>query len=190
MRQISKNRSGRVAVKGFAVVFLLVAALVAGSSSLGGFSSDSVVYAKGVTLGQRNALRTARNYLRTMPFSQKGLVKQLKYEGYSSKEARYGAGHCKANWKKQALKSAKNYLGTMAFSRKGLIKQLKYEGFTASQANYGVAHCGANWKKQAAKSAKNYLKTMSFSKSGLINQLMYEGFTRAQANYGVKKAGY
>ena len=37
------------------------------------------------TLGEQNALRAAKNYLKTMPFSYNG------FEGYSEKEAKYGA---------------------------------------------------------------------------------------------------
>lgn len=90
------------------------------------------------TLGERNALRSAKNYLRTMPFSYKGLIKQLEFEGYSTAEATYAADNCGANWNEQAAKSAKNYLDIMAFSKKELIEQLEFEGFTHAQAVYGA----------------------------------------------------
>lgn len=94
--------------------------------------------ANNTTIGERNALRSAKNYLNTMPFSYSGLIKQLEFEGYSNAEATYAADHCDANWKEQAAKSAKRYLDTMAFSREGLIRQLEFEGFTREQAVYGV----------------------------------------------------
>lgn len=94
------------------------------------------------TLGETNALEKAKLYLDTMPFSKKGLVKQLKFDGFSAKEAKYGANKCKANWKKQAAKKAKLYLETQPFSKTGLIKQLKFDGFTAKQAKYGAKKAG------------------------------------------------
>ena len=90
------------------------------------------------TVGQTNALRSAKNYLRTMPFSKEGLKKQLEFEGYTESEALYGVNNCGANWKEQAEKAAKNYLKIMPFSRQELIDQLEFEGYTAEEARYGV----------------------------------------------------
>lgn len=73
-----------------------------------------------------------------MPFSFKGLVEQLEYEGYSHSDAAYGANRCGADWKEQAAKSAETYLAVMPFSRKELIEQLEYEGYTHEQAVYGA----------------------------------------------------
>ena len=99
---------------------------------------STVTIAKAATMGEQNALQKAKLYLSTMPFSKKGLKKQLKFEGYTNKEATYGVNHCGANWMKQAVKKAKQYLQTMSFSKSGLKKQLLFEGFTKKQANYGV----------------------------------------------------
>src|SRR5947207_6500080 len=74
------------------------------------------------------ALRAARQYLQTMPFSLKGLVQQLKYEGYSTSDATYGATYSGANWMKQAVRAARQYLQTMPFSFRGMVQQLQYEG--------------------------------------------------------------
>ena len=63
---------------------------------------------------------------------------QLKYEGFTTKEAKYAANNCNANWKDQAYKKATSYLESQSFSKSGLIKQLEYEGFTNSQAKYGA----------------------------------------------------
>lgn len=175
-----------------------VAIIVAVLSSLISFTPigdkalpvGQAVEVQAATVGENNALAKAKSYLGTMPFSKKGLIEQLKYEGFTAKEAKYGASKCGANWKKQAEAKAKSYLSTMPFSKKGLIDQLKYDGFTAKEAKHGVSKCGANWKEQAAKKAKSYLNTMSFSKQGLIDQLKYDGFTDKEAKYGVKKAGY
>jgi uncharacterized repeat protein (TIGR02543 family) len=142
------------------------------------------------TTGEKNALASAKDYLRVDEFSHDGLVDQLEYEGYTHSEAVYGADLCGADWYEQAVKCAKSYLKVDEFSRSGLIDQLEYEGFTSDQAVYGVDHCGAEWNEQAAKCAKSYLKIMSFSRSELIDQLEYEGFTYDQAVYGAEQNGY
>lgn len=106
--------------------------------------SINIIYSIGhkPTLGEMNALRSAKSYIDLMSFSAKGLKKQLKYEGYSDSEAQYGVDNCGANWNEQAAKSAKSYIELMSFSRNGLKKQLLYEGFTESQAEYGVKAAG------------------------------------------------
>lgn len=90
------------------------------------------------TAGERNALESAKSYLRFMAFSYTGLIDQLEYEGYSYSEAKYAVDNCGADWYEQAVKCAESYLEYMSFSRSGLIEQLEYEGFTHDQAVYGV----------------------------------------------------
>lgn len=94
------------------------------------------------TVNQANARASAENYLSVGPFSRAGLIKQLKFEGFSQKDAVYGADAVGADWNEQAVKSAKNYLDMTAFSRAGLIEQLEFEGFTREQAEYGVNKTG------------------------------------------------
>ena len=94
------------------------------------------------TAGQANARAKGEEYLAMSAFSRKGLIKQLKFEGFSKKEARYGADAQNANWKKQAALKAEEYLEMSAFSGPGLIKQLMFEGFTRKQAEYGVKQAG------------------------------------------------
>lgn len=142
------------------------------------------------TMGEKNALSAAESYISIMAFSYDGLIKQLKYEGYSESEATYAADHCGADWQEQALKSAVNYVDIMAFSHDGLIKQLKYEGYSDEDAAYAADNCGADWKEQAAKAAANYIDLMSFSRDGLIQQLEYEGYTAEEAQYGADAVGY
>ena len=95
-----------------------------------------------MTLGEKNALAKANDYLSFMAFSHSGLIEQLEFEGYTTEEATFAADNCGADWKEQAAKKAQDYLDTMSFSREGLIDQLKYEGFTQKQAEYGVAAVG------------------------------------------------
>jgi hypothetical protein len=92
--------------------------------------------------GQENAREAAESYLDLSPFSRDGLIKQLKFENYSVKDATYGVDAQKADWNKQAAASAQNYLDLSSFSRQGLIDQLKFEGYTQEQAEYGVKKVG------------------------------------------------
>lgn len=94
------------------------------------------------TMGERNALGTAQDYLSFMCFSYKGLVEQLEFEKYSHEEAVYAADNCGADWNEQAAGSAKDYLDMMSFSRDSLIEQLEFEGFTHEQAVYGAESNG------------------------------------------------
>lgn len=94
------------------------------------------------TMGQKNAVEKAKQYLSIMAFSRSGLISQLEYEGFSTDEATYGADHCGADWNEQAAKKAQQYIGLMSFSRQSLIDQLKYEGFTQAQAEYGATAVG------------------------------------------------
>lgn len=142
------------------------------------------------TTGESNALRSAKDYLKYMPFSYTGLIDQLEYEGYSTEEATYAVDNCGADWYEQAEKSAASYLKYSAFSYTGLIDQLEYEGYTSDQATQAADNCGADWFEQAVKCAESYLKYSSFSRDKLIGQLEYEGFTYEQAVYGAEENGY
>lgn len=102
-------------------------------------SSDSD---SSLTMGQKNALSKAGDYLSISGFSYEGLIKQLEFEGFSTEEATYAADNCGADWNEQAAKKAQEYLDVTSFSRSGLIDQLKFEGFTDEQAEYGVTTVG------------------------------------------------
>lgn len=95
-----------------------------------------------VTIGQKNALRKAKDYLAYSFFSYTGLIAQLEYEQFSTEDATYAVDNCGANWNEQAAKKAQQYLDYSSFSREGLIDQLEYEGFTPEQAEYGVTAVG------------------------------------------------
>lgn len=143
-----------------------------------------------LTMGEKNALNKAHDYLNYSAFSYSGLLSQLEYEGFSTEEATYAVDNCGANWKEQAEQKALDYLGYSSFSYSGLIKQLEYEGFSTEEATYAADNCSADWNEQAAQKAQDYLNYSSFSRSGLIEQLQYEGFTKKQAEYGATAAGY
>jgi hypothetical protein len=102
----------------------------------------SVTTADAATTNRTQATRAAKSYLQVSAFSLKGLIKQLKYEGYSLSDATYGATHAGANWMTQAVKAAKAYLEVSPFSFSGMVKQLKYEGYTNAQAVRGARGAG------------------------------------------------
>lgn len=94
------------------------------------------------TMGERNAVRKAQEYLEIIAFSHKGMIEQLEFEGFTHEEAVYGADHCLANWKEQAAKKAKDYLDITSFSKEGIIGQLEFDGFTHEEAVYGAEQNG------------------------------------------------
>lgn len=94
------------------------------------------------TLGERQAIKAAQNYIDYKAFSKSGLIKQLVFEEYSQAEAEYGVEHITVDWNEQAALSAKAYLEYSNFSRSSLIEQLKFEGFTTAQAQYGATSVG------------------------------------------------
>jgi len=95
-----------------------------------------------LTRSQQNAIRAAEDYLRFSAFSRKGLIEQLKFEGYSTEDATLAVDTIVVDWKEQAARSAESYLSFTAFSRSGLIDQLVFEGFTREEAEHGVDEAG------------------------------------------------
>jgi Host cell surface-exposed lipoprotein len=98
----------------------------------------TVIAHAAATPGQRNALRSAKDYLESQAFSKRGLIGQLKFEGYSTANATWAVNHVHANWYRQAVREARDYLDSQSFSRHGLYEQLRFEKFTPAQARYGV----------------------------------------------------
>ena len=94
------------------------------------------------TMGEKNALKKARDYFNVGNFSYSGLIKQLRYNGFSNSEATFAADHCGADWKMQAALKAQAYLSLMPFSSSGLAEQLQYEGFTMEQIAFALAANG------------------------------------------------
>lgn len=104
--------------------------------------ADPVASQPTETIGQKNALKSAINYVKIMGFSKAGLKKQLEYEGYAIDDCNYAVESCGADWNAQAVRCAENYLKTMSFSKSELITQLEFEGFTPEQAQHGVIGAG------------------------------------------------
>lgn len=105
-------------------------------------------WAGGMTGPQKNAVRSAKEYLSTMGFSRDGLIDQLSSdagEGYDISDATVAVDSLDIDWNQQAAKSAKEYLSTMGFSCKNLIEQLSSsagEQYTVEQATYGAKRAG------------------------------------------------
>ena len=98
---------------------------------------------------QKNAVRSAEQYLSFTGFSRNGLIDQLSSDygdGYNVNDATIAVDSLRVDWNKQAVRSAKQYLGFQGFSCKGLIEQLSSsygDKYTVSQATYGAQQAGA-----------------------------------------------
>jgi colicin import membrane protein len=91
-----------------------------------------------LSAGQENAIESASQYLEMGGFSRSGLIEQLKFEGFSTKDATFAVDAIGVDWNEQAVLSAEQYLEMGGFSRSALVDQLEFEGFTPKQAEYGV----------------------------------------------------
>lgn len=98
---------------------------------------------------QRNAVRTARQYLDMSGFSRKGLIQQLSSsaaDGYAEADAVAAVNSLDVDWKAEAAESAKQYIEMSGFSCKGLIQQLSSsaaDNYTREEAEYGAKQAGA-----------------------------------------------
>ena len=115
---------------------------VAAAGVLTAVMFGSVTAAHATATNHTQAVRKAKEYLSFDAFSLKGLIKQLKFEGFSTGDATYGASHAGANWMKEAVKKAKQYLSFDAFSFSGMVHQLEFDGFTPAQAVHGARAAG------------------------------------------------
>lgn len=95
-----------------------------------------------LTMGQKQAVGKAEDYLSFAAFSRQGLIDQLVFEGFSEADAAFAVDYIAPDWNEQAAKKAQEYIDMTSFSRQGLIEQLVFEGFTQPQAEYGVTAVG------------------------------------------------
>lgn len=113
------------------------------------FFFASAALAQDLTGPQRNAVRSAEQYLSIMSFSRDGLIDQLSSsygDGYTVADATVAVDSLSVDWRAEAVKSAKQYLEMMGFSCQGLIEQLSSDHgsrFTVDQATYGAQQAGA-----------------------------------------------
>ena len=105
--------------------------------------------AQGLTGPQKNAVRSAKQYLSVQGFSRDGLIKQLSSDyadSYEVSDATAAVDSLSVDWNKEAVRSATQYLSIQSSSCKGLIQQLSSsfgDGYTVSQASYGARQAGA-----------------------------------------------
>ena len=98
---------------------------------------------------QKNAVRSAKQYLSISGFSRDGLIQQLSSsagDGYDEADATAAVDSLDVDWNENAVKSAKQYLSISGFSCDGLIRQLSSSAgdkYTVSQATYGARQAGA-----------------------------------------------
>ena len=108
----------------------------------------TLAIAQDLTRSQKNAVRSAEQYLSFMPFSRDGLIGQLSStagDGYDISDAAVAVDSLSVDWNAQAIKSAEQYLLMMGFSCSGLIEQLSSNAgsqFTPDQATYGAQQAG------------------------------------------------
>lgn len=106
-------------------------------------------WAESLTGPQKNAVRSAKQYLSMQGFSRSGLIQQLSSDygsGYDRADATVAVDSLNVDWNKQAERSAKQYLRMQGFSCKGLVDQLSSsagDGYTENQANYGARQTDA-----------------------------------------------
>lgn len=105
-------------------------------------------WAGDLTGPQKNAVRSAKQYLSMTGFSRNGLIQQLSSDagdGYEISDATVAVDSLNIDWNHEAVKSAKQYLSMMGFSCKGLIQQLSSSAgdkYTVDQATYGAKQAG------------------------------------------------
>lgn len=98
---------------------------------------------------QKNAVRSAKQYLSMTGFSRDGLIAQLSSDfgdGYEVADATAAVDSLDVDWNENAARSAKQYLSMTGFSCSGLVEQLSSSAgdqYTLSQARFGAQAAGA-----------------------------------------------
>ena len=111
-------------------------------------ASTASTRVESLTAPQKNAVRSAKQYLSIGGFSRDGLIRQLSSsagDGYEVADATVAVDSLNIDWNNEAVKSANQYLSIGGFSCKGLIQQLSSSAgdkYTASQATYGARQAG------------------------------------------------
>lgn len=134
-----------------------------------------------------NALEKALSYLDTsIPFSFKGLVEQLEYEGFSSDASLYAVEQCDVDWDSNAIHAVYDYLDYSPYSYQFLLNYLEFDGFTNEQALNALEYCDIDFKVQAAKAVEEYLKEHNYSQEEMIEELEYDGYTREEISFAME----
>lgn len=110
---------------------------------------EEVAQPEGLSRPQKNAVRSAKQYIGMTGFSRDGLIEQLSSEygnGYDINDATVAVDSLNIDWNEQAVRSAEQYLDMTGFSCDGLIEQLSSSAgskYTVSEATYGAQQAGA-----------------------------------------------
>lgn len=123
-----------------------------------GFLEEEAVYAVDYLESNKlvdwneQAVKCAKDYIKTMAFSRAGLIDQLSSDfgsKFTKEQAEYAVSTLESggmvDWNEQAVKAANDYLEFMSFSRQGLIDQLSSQygsKFTKEQAEYAATQVG------------------------------------------------
>ncbi|MDP3870431.1 Ltp family lipoprotein [Phenylobacterium sp.] len=119
------------------------------SNPLAGGDEPAVDAGEKLTSSQKNAARSAKQYLNMTGFSRDGLIQQLSTgagDGYDVADATAAVDSLEVDWNENAVKSAKQYLSISGFSCRGLVQQLSSSAgdkYTESQAIFGARQAGA-----------------------------------------------
>lgn len=104
---------------------------------------------EGLTRPQKNAVRSAEQYINMTGFSRDGLIEQLSSSagnGYDAADATIAVDSLNVDWDEQAVRSAEQYLDMTGFSCDGLVEQLSSSAgskYTVSEATHGAQQAGA-----------------------------------------------
>lgn len=104
---------------------------------------------EGLSRPQKNAVRSAKQYIGMTGFSRDGLIEQLSSEygdGYAVSDATVAVDSLGIDWHEQAVRSAEEYLNMTGFSCDGLIEQLSSSAgskYTIDEATHGAQQAGA-----------------------------------------------
>ncbi len=123
-----------------------------------GFLEEEAIYAVDYLESNKlvdwneQAVKCAKDYLKTMSFSRAGLIDQMSSQygsQFTKEQAEYAVSTLESqklvDWNEQAVKSAQDYLKFMDFSRQGLIDQLSSQygsKFSKEQAEYAATAVG------------------------------------------------
>lgn len=112
-------------------------------------AQEEAIEPEGLSRPQKNAVRSAKQYISMTGFSRDGLIEQLSSEygdGYNVADATIAIDSLNINWNEQAVRSAEQYLDMTGFSCDGLIEQLSSSAgskYTVDEASYGAQQAGA-----------------------------------------------
>lgn len=89
-------------------------------------------------------IKTIKQYLKKLAFSEESLIDQLVYDGYPKSEASEAIDSLDIDWNEQAVKWAKDFLDYYVVSNDRIYVLLEEEGFDDDQINYAIKELYGN----------------------------------------------